>query len=109
MFCFLFERGLLFCVVYLFLCVVSYCSTNATGKIPFSDRLNNNNKVTNLVMLNLWFGIQVKFMFLFVLKLLFELKSLWNSLFNHSLFFRNILFLFPPIAFTLSRFPIYEH
>jgi hypothetical protein len=27
----LFERGVLFCVIFVFLCVVSYCSTTANG------------------------------------------------------------------------------
>jgi hypothetical protein len=41
--CVLFERGVLFCEIYVFLCVLSYCSTNATGCNPFAVHLNNNN------------------------------------------------------------------
>jgi hypothetical protein len=39
--CVLFERGLLFCVACVFLCVVSQCSTTATSKTPFAVELNN--------------------------------------------------------------------
>jgi hypothetical protein len=38
--CVLFERGMLFCVIHLFVCV-SYCSTAATGKNPFAVQINN--------------------------------------------------------------------
>jgi hypothetical protein len=36
------ERGVLFCVTCVILRVVSYCSTTATGKTPFTFQLNNN-------------------------------------------------------------------
>jgi hypothetical protein len=43
--CDLFERGVLVCAICVFLCVVSYCSTTATGKPPFAVKLNNNNNI----------------------------------------------------------------
>jgi hypothetical protein len=46
----LFERGVLFCVISVFLCVVSYCSTLPPGKNPFAVQLNtrNNNRTNNI-------------------------------------------------------------
>jgi hypothetical protein len=37
--CVLFERGVLFCVICVFLCVVSHCSTTAADKTPFAIQL----------------------------------------------------------------------
>jgi hypothetical protein len=37
--CVLFERGVLFCVICVFLCVVSYCSTTAIGQKPICSSI----------------------------------------------------------------------
>jgi hypothetical protein len=44
---FLFLHGVLFCVICVFLCVVLYCSTIATGTFALQFN-NNNNKNNNL-------------------------------------------------------------
>jgi hypothetical protein len=39
----LFDRGVIFCVIYIFLFLVSYCSTTARNKNSFAVQLNSNN------------------------------------------------------------------
>jgi hypothetical protein len=45
--CVLFERGVLFCVLCVFLWAVFYRNTTSTGKAPFTVQLNNNNNNYN--------------------------------------------------------------
>jgi hypothetical protein len=45
--CVLFERGVLFCVICAFLCVVSCCITAATRQNQFAIQLNNNKNNNN--------------------------------------------------------------
>jgi hypothetical protein len=46
--CVLFERGVLFCVICVFLCAVSYYIVPMPpGKTPFVVQLNNNNNNNN--------------------------------------------------------------
>jgi hypothetical protein len=47
MWCVLFQRGVLFCVICVFLYGVSYCSTTAIGQNTFAVQFNNNNNNNN--------------------------------------------------------------